>query len=184
MVESNAFVCTSRNQSHPLDTPDRQCACGGLFDLGDWPASAADVVETSQQGPWRYRQLPPLESRRKPVRLGEGRAPWVWAHWDSIPLLFELESPALAASFRDWGLAVRAAEGSIAAVGEGEILAARNQLVQCGFYVEEAVAAPVQALPGSQPSLGAPLEDPIVVPLTGHGLNPAPVQRLDRQRGT
>jgi len=72
--------------------------------------------------------------------------------------------------------AVRATGGAIVSAGEEEILAARNQLARRGFYVEEAAAAPLAALPELAGSLSNSPEEPIIVPLTGHGLKTSPGQ--------
>jgi threonine synthase len=65
---------------------------------------------------------------------------------------------------------VRATNGAVVTVTEDEIEQARDQLTRSGFYVESTAAAPVAALAGlrkEQPSLSS---EPVVVPLTGHGL--------------
>jgi threonine synthase len=69
--------------------------------------------------------------------------------------------------------AVRATGGRIVTAGDREILAARNQLARLGFYVEEAAAAALAALPKLGESLSHSLAEHIVVPLTGHGLKTA-----------
>jgi threonine synthase len=74
--------------------------------------------------------------------------------------------------------AVRATGGAIAAVGEQEIVTARERLARCGFYVEEAAAAALAALPDLRDGLGDFPGEPIVVPLTGHGLKTSPGVRL------
>jgi hypothetical protein len=33
MSDSNSFVCTTCGKTHPLDSRDWRCGCGGLFDL-------------------------------------------------------------------------------------------------------------------------------------------------------
>ena len=71
--------------------------------------------------------------------------------------------------------AVRATGGAIVSAGEAEILAARNQLARRGFYVEETAAAPLAALPVLGSLLSGSAGEPIVVPLTGHGLKTSPV---------
>ena len=66
--------------------------------------------------------------------------------------------------------AVRATGGAIFCAGEEEILAARNQLARRGFYVEETAAAALAVLPDLGELLSGSAGEPIVVPLTGHGL--------------
>lgn len=66
--------------------------------------------------------------------------------------------------------AVGATGGTIVTVGDQEILAARNQLARRGFYVEEAAAAALAALPQLTDSLSTSSAEHIIVPLTGHGL--------------
>ncbi len=65
--------------------------------------------------------------------------------------------------------AVRATEGAVLTITEGEIEHARNQLARQGFYVEETAAVPVAALK----DIPVSASEPVVVPLTGHGLKTA-----------
>jgi len=69
--------------------------------------------------------------------------------------------------------AVRATGGAIFSVGEAEILAARNQLVRQGFYVEETAAALLVALPKLRDSLSSLPTEPIIVSLRGMVSRPA-----------
>jgi threonine synthase len=64
--------------------------------------------------------------------------------------------------------AVRATNGAVVTVTEDETLDARNQLARHGFYVEETSSVAVAALARLRGLLVG--VDPIVVPLTGHGL--------------
>jgi threonine synthase len=67
-------------------------------------------------------------------------------------------------------VAIRATGGTIVTVGDQEILAARNELARRGFYVEEAAAAALAALPQLTDSLNSSSAEHVIVPLTGHGL--------------
>jgi threonine synthase len=106
MTEFNAFVCTSCGKSHPLDTRDWRCACGGLFDLQDWPPFVAARIDAAQPGLWRYRALLPLHPAWEPVTLGEGNTPLIPVDWEGQHLSFKLESLAPTGSFKDRGAAV------------------------------------------------------------------------------
>jgi threonine synthase len=66
--------------------------------------------------------------------------------------------------------ALRATNGGVITVGEDEIEQARSQLASRGFYAEETAAVSVAALPGLRARLLSPATEPVVVPLTGHGL--------------
>ena len=69
--------------------------------------------------------------------------------------------------------AVRASGGTIVTAADQEILDARSALARLGFYVEEAAAATLAALPKLGDALSSSLAEHIVVPLTGHGLKTA-----------
>lgn len=71
--------------------------------------------------------------------------------------------------------AVRATGGVIASVSEGQILAAYHQLAHLGFYVEETAAVSLAALSDLWDFLNDLTKEPIVVPLTGHGLKTSSV---------
>jgi threonine synthase len=64
--------------------------------------------------------------------------------------------------------AVRATNGAVVAVTDKEALEARNQLAVGGFYVEETSSVALASLARLSGALAG--VDPIVVPLTGHGL--------------
>ncbi len=69
--------------------------------------------------------------------------------------------------------AVRATEGTVLTVAEEEIERTRNQLAHQGFYVEETAAVAVAALTDLPEILPLSASEPVVVPLTGHGLKTA-----------
>lgn len=106
MTQANAFVCTTCGRSCPLDTRDWRCPCGGLFDLGIWPAFDATRIDTARPGLWRYRDLLPLDPGWEPVTLGEGNTPLVLAEWQGHPLYLKLELLAPTGSFKDRGATV------------------------------------------------------------------------------
>jgi threonine synthase len=66
--------------------------------------------------------------------------------------------------------ALRATDGGAIAVTEEEIVQAHGQLARQGFYVEMTSAAAVAALAALHGALPTSGEEPVVVPLTGHGL--------------
>lgn len=73
-----------------------------------------------------------------------------------------------------WGeqilAAVRDSKGAVLAVADEETKSAQRHLAQRGFYVEDTSAAAVAAL-GLLPGTGtAPVDEPLIVLLTGHGL--------------
>jgi threonine synthase len=68
--------------------------------------------------------------------------------------------------------AIRATDGSVVIVSEEQISEARNQLARQGFLVEATSAAAVAALADIGQDL--PTDEPVVVPLTGHGLKSDP----------
>lgn len=66
--------------------------------------------------------------------------------------------------------AVRASNGTVVTVMEEEIEQARNRLACQGFFVEQTSAVSVAALARLREQLPTLAEEPIIVPLTGHGL--------------
>jgi len=106
MTESNSFVCTTCGKSHPLDTREWRCVCGGLFDLQTRPPFDAARLDTTQRGLWRYRSLLPIHPTWEPVTLGEGDTPLMPVDWKGRRVFFKLESLAPTGSFKDRGAAV------------------------------------------------------------------------------
>jgi threonine synthase len=68
--------------------------------------------------------------------------------------------------------AVRDTDGAVVAVAEDEIESAHSRLARLGFYVEQTAATAIAALGVLRSTL--PTHDPVVVPLTGHGLKTCP----------
>jgi len=64
--------------------------------------------------------------------------------------------------------AVRETGGAVLAVNDEETLRARDELAQCGFYVEPTSAVAIAALPRLRGLIGP--EEITIVPLTGSGL--------------
>ena len=71
--------------------------------------------------------------------------------------------------------ALRATGGAAVAVSEQEIEAAWNQLARQGLYVEDTSATAVAAVERLHDPLDA-IGDPLVLPITGHGLKISPNQ--------
>lgn len=73
-----------------------------------------------------------------------------------------------------WGkqilAAVRDSGGAVLGVTDEETIAARTHLAQHGFYVEDTSAVAVAAIHHLPDAVPAPLDQPLVVLLTGHGL--------------
>lgn len=73
-----------------------------------------------------------------------------------------------------WGeqilAAVRDTGGAVLAVSDEETRSARRHLTRHGFYVEDTSATAVAALSHLSGLAQAPGDEPLVVPLTGHGL--------------
>jgi threonine synthase len=108
MSDSNSFVCTTCGKTHPLDSRDWRCTCGGLFDLENWPAFDAAQIDPAQPGLWRYRRMLPLEPAWDPVTLGEGNTPLLPLEWAGRDVQFKLESASPTGSFKDRGASVLA----------------------------------------------------------------------------
>jgi threonine synthase len=106
MIKLDTFICTACGKSHPIDTRDWRCACGGLFDFGRrLPVDAAEIDNT-QPGLWRYRAFLPVDPNWAPITLGEGNTPLVKVAWEGRALQLKLESLLPTGSFKDRGAAV------------------------------------------------------------------------------
>jgi threonine synthase len=108
MSGSNSFICTTCGKNYPLDSTDWRCACGGLFDLQDWPTFDAAQIDPTQPGLWRYRRLLPLDPAWEPVTLGEGSTPLLPLEWAGQDVWFKVESSSPTGSFKDRGASLLA----------------------------------------------------------------------------
>jgi threonine synthase len=106
MAEPNTLICTTCGKTYALTTRDWRCACGGLFDLKNWPTLDATLLDADQPGLWRYRAWLPLAADWPPVALGEGGTPLLHTEWAGRPLHFKLEHLSPTGSFKDRGAAV------------------------------------------------------------------------------
>lgn len=106
MAEPNTLICTTCGKIYALTTRDWRCACGGLFDLKDWPSLDTSLLDAGQPGLWRYRAWLPLAADWPPVSLGEGGTPLLRTEWAGRPLHFKLEHLSPTGSFKDRGAAV------------------------------------------------------------------------------
>jgi threonine synthase len=109
MTKSGVF-CTNCKTAYPQDGVPYRCPnCGGLYDyVGAFPFDMAEV-DRSQPGMWCYRgtfQLPP---DLKPVSLGEGNTPLIWAKSFNKRIALKCEFTNPSGSFKDRGSAVIAA---------------------------------------------------------------------------
>jgi threonine synthase len=153
MTEANALVCTACAQSYCLDTSNWRCACGGLFDLKDWPAFDVARRNPLERGLPRYRGLMPLDPAWEPVTLGEGNTPLLPVQWEGQPLIFKLESMAPTGSFKDRGAAAlitalrglgikRVVEDSSGNAGASLAAYAARAGIACNIYVPSTAAGP------------------------------------------
>jgi threonine synthase len=106
MTQAGVFVCTSCGQSHPINTGDWLCGCGGLFDFKTRRAFDRDLVDDKAAGLWRYRPFLPLEPTWEGITLGEGGTPLLCVDWAGRPVRFKFESLAPTGSFKDRGASV------------------------------------------------------------------------------
>lgn len=106
MISDRCFVCVTCGRQYPLGTRDWHCACGGLFELADWPAFDPDRIDPAQPGLWRYRHLLPLDPAWEPVSLGEVQTPLADVPWAGTSCEFKIESALPTGSFKDRGAAV------------------------------------------------------------------------------
>lgn len=153
MNDAGFFVCSACGQSHVLDSRDWRCECGGLLELGIWPAFDTSLLDTSAPGLWRYRSLLPLDPAWDIVTLGEGNTPLVKVDWRGQPLVLKLESLAPTGSFKDRGAAVlvtamrglgikRAVEDSSGNAGASLAAYAAQAGISCEICVPEPTPPP------------------------------------------
>ncbi len=153
MSSGNAFVCTTCGQSHPVDTRDWLCACGGLFDFREQPALDWNRVGQRQAGLWRYRSLLPLEPAWEEVSLGEGGTPLLPVEWEGLRLHLKLESLSPTGSFKDRGSSVmlsalrglgidRVVEDSSGNAGASISAYAARAGIRCEVCVPDTAAGP------------------------------------------
>ncbi len=109
MTKSDVF-CTNCKTAYPQDGVPYRCPnCGGLFDyFGSFIFDAAEV-DRSQPGIWCYRSTFKLPPDLRPVSLGEGNTPLIWAKSFNKQIAFKCEFTNPSGSFKDRGSAVIAA---------------------------------------------------------------------------
>jgi threonine synthase len=104
------IACTNCRQPYPEEGMPYRCQrCGGVFDMtGTLPFEPARV-EPNLPGIWRFRHTFGLPEEARPVSLGEGSTPLVWAEAFGQEVGFKLEFSNPTGSFKDRGSAVLAA---------------------------------------------------------------------------
>jgi threonine synthase len=102
--------CTSCGNDYPPDSMPYCCAvCAGIFDFRDIPPFNPALVDRALPGIWRYRHAFGLSPDAKPVSLGEGCTPLVWAEVLGRQVAFKCEYLNPSGSFKDRGSAVLSA---------------------------------------------------------------------------
>jgi threonine synthase len=102
--------CTSCGSAYPSEGVPYLCSiCGGLYDFRDAFHFDPVQVDRSQPGIWRYRHTFGLLQDIKPVSLGEGNTPLVWAEVFGHQVAFKCEFLNPSGSFKDRGSSVIAA---------------------------------------------------------------------------
>jgi threonine synthase len=153
MAEPNCFLCTNCGESYPLDTREWRCACGGLFELENWPAFDPALIDPHQPGLWRYRSLLPLDPVWEPVCLGEGNTPLLPVTWGDRSILIKQESLSPTGSFKDRGAATlitalrglgvdRVVEDSSGNAGASLAAYAASAGITCEICVPDMAAGP------------------------------------------
>ncbi len=82
--------------------------CGGLFDFCHPFSFSAAHVDKHQPGIWRYAHTFGIAPGYKPVSLGEGNTPLIWADIFGRRIAFKCEDQNPTGSFKDRGSAVLA----------------------------------------------------------------------------
>jgi threonine synthase len=104
------IACTICDHVYPPDGLPYCCpACGGLYDFRSPLTFDPAQVDRSQPGIWRYRHTFDCSTDTKPVSLGEGNTPLVWAEVLGRKIAFKCEFLNPSGSFKDRGSAVIAA---------------------------------------------------------------------------
>jgi threonine synthase len=101
------LACTNCGRSYPRKGVPYRCPrCGGTFDFSAPLAFDPAQVDPGQPGIWRYRVSFGLPSSVKPVSLGEGDTPLLWAEAFGRKVAFKCEYQNPTGSFKDRGSAV------------------------------------------------------------------------------
>jgi threonine synthase len=104
------IACSVCEKDYPPEGLPYACeACGGLYDFRDPLTLDPAQVDKFQPGIWRYRHTFGLAQDVKPVSLGEGGTPLVWAEICGRKIAFKCEYLNPSGSFKDRGSSVIAA---------------------------------------------------------------------------
>jgi threonine synthase len=99
--------CSVCEKDYPPEGLPYVCeACGGLYDFRDPLTLDPAQVDKSQPGIWRYRHTFGLDQDIRPVSLGEGGTPLVWAEIYGQKIAFKCEYLNPSGSFKDRGSSV------------------------------------------------------------------------------
>ncbi len=101
------FACTNCRLPYPeIGAPYRCPRCSAPFGLQGEIQVKREELDNEQPGIWRYRNTFGLPQGAKPVSLGEGDTPLVWADVLGTQVAFKCEYLNPTGSFKDRGSAV------------------------------------------------------------------------------
>lgn len=104
------ITCTNCGRPYPHEGLPARCpACSGMYDFSSPPRFDPVQVDRTQPGIWRYQHSFALPEEVKPVSLGEGSTPLLWAEALGRKVAFKCEYLNPSGSFKDRGSAVIAA---------------------------------------------------------------------------
>lgn len=145
--------CSNCHQPYPdIGLPYRCPSCRGAFDEDDL-VYAADRIDKSQPGIWRYRSAFGLPVDAPVVTLGEGNTPLVWAEVCGRQVAFKCEYLNPSGSFKDRGSALlvsmllargvrSAVEDSSGNAGASLAAYAARAGVQARIFIPESASGP------------------------------------------
>ena len=100
-----SYRCPACGSETPADRPLWRCPCGSHLNLMPGSGLRRGEIEKGDPSLWRYRAALAVAAPPR-VSLGEGWTPLVRRDWESVPVLFKLESQMPTGSFKDRGTAV------------------------------------------------------------------------------
>lgn len=99
--------CLNCGRGYPQEGLPHRCpVCGGLYDLAASLTFDPQSLEPALPGIWRYRHSFVLPDGARPLSLGEGRRPLVWASVGKRRVGFLCEFLNPTGSFKDRGTAL------------------------------------------------------------------------------
>lgn len=100
------LVCTFCKKEWGEERRPWRCSCGApLAVRGGVVPFGREMIQSGEQGMWRYRAALPAGEACKAVSMGEGWTPLVREPWPGLNLFFKLDYVCPTGSYKDRGMA-------------------------------------------------------------------------------